>query len=152
MGADPIARRICLGDNDSIQMNWANGQLRSPIVSDTPWMTMFHSWNNGNGYSSPCTVQWNMRQYVTADACFTLDIPEITKQSSIKLYPNPVVHNEEIILESEKEIESIEVFNLLGRKVLTSKSSIFKVTLPGTYVLGMQFSDGTTKALRFIVN
>ena len=151
-GADPIARRICLGDNDSIQMNWANGQLRSPIVSDTPWMTMFHSWNNGNGYSSPCTVQWNMRQYVTADACFTLDIPEITKQSSIKLYPNPVVHNEEIILESEKEIESIEVFNLLGRKVLTSKSSIFKVTLPGTYVLGMQFSDGTTKALRFIVN
>ncbi len=150
-GNDPIARRICLGNGDSLQTLWANGQLRSPVVSDHPWMTSFESWNSGAGYMNPCEVSWNMRQYVTANACFTLDIPEIQEQESIKLFPNPCRIGQNIEIQSNKEISAVEVFNLLGRTVLITDKQTFQLDQSGTYVLGIRYEDGTTTALRFTI-
>lgn len=151
-GTDPVARRICLGNGDSLQTIWAGGQLRSPIVTDTPWMTTFDSWNSGAGYMSPCEVTWNMRQYVTANACFTLDIPEIEEQNQIKLFPNPSEAGQTLEIKATKEIEHIEVFTYSGESVLFSTKNKVEIYKSGNYIMGVKFNDGTSTALKFIVN
>jgi hypothetical protein len=114
-------------------------------------MTSFESWNSGAGYMNPCEVSWNMRQYVTANACFTLDIPEIEEQESIKLFPNPCRIGQNIEIQSNKEISAVEVFNLLGRTVLITDKQTFQLDQSGSYVLGIRYEDGTTTALRFTI-
>ena len=97
---DKTARRICMGNGDTLQTTIAGGQMRGPIVTDTPWMSMLHSWNSGLGFMGDCEAPWNMRQYVTADACFILDIPEVSAQTEVKMYPNPAQTNRQITFES----------------------------------------------------
>ena len=93
-----------------------------------------------------------MRQYVTADACFTLDIPEINAVASVTLFPNPAIRNQVITVESKKDIQSLEIFNLLGRTISISTNNQFIIEKPGTYVMGIRYTDGATQALKFIVN
>ena len=92
-----------------------------------------------------------MRQYVTANACFTLDIPEIEEQESIKLFPNHCRIGQNIEIQSNKEISAVEVFNLLGRTVLITDKQTFQLDQSGSYVLGIRYEDGTTTALRFTI-
>ena len=146
---DPMARRICMGNGDTLQTNIAGGQMRGPIVTDQPWMTMLASWNSGQGYMNDCEAPWNMRQYVTADACFTLAVPEIEELSSITLYPNPAKMGQLITLKTSKPIRSFEVFDALGRTVHSSSGSTFCVEKTGWYMLGLIFDDGTRQAAKF---
>ena len=148
---DTAARRICMGNGDPVQTTIAGGQMRGPIVTDTPWMSMLHSWNSGLGYMGDCEAPWNMRQYVTADACFILDIPEISAQNMVKMYPNPAKSHSEISFESSEEITSIVAFDLLGRIHESTTSSILTLTKSGEYILGITFDSGKKTALRLIV-
>ena len=146
---DPVARRICMGNGDTLQTTIAGGQMRGPIVTDQPWMTMLASWNSGQGYMNDCEAPWNMRQYVTADACFTLAVPEIAEVSSIALYPNPAKMGQRITLKTDKPIRSFEVFDALGRTVRSSSGSTFSIEKTGWYMLGLIFEDGTRQAAKF---
>jgi hypothetical protein len=100
---------------------------------------------------NPCEVSWNMRQYVTANACFTLDIPEIEEQEMIKLFPNPSRIGQNIEIQSSKEISTVEVFNLLGRTILSTDKQTFTIDQSGAYILGILFEDGSTTALKFSI-
>lgn len=90
-----------------------------------------------------------MRQYVTADACFTLAVPEIEELSRITLYPNPAKMGQLITLKTYKPIRSFEVFDSLGRTVHSSSGSTFSVEKTGWYMLGLIFEDGTRQAAKF---
>jgi len=148
---DPLARRICLGNGDSLQTTYANGQLRGPIVTDTPWMTMFESWNSGGGYMNPCEVTWNMRQYVTANACLTLNLPEVDDYDDFTIYPNPSAVGQKITIDADVEVERILVYNELGRLIMEPKMETFTLDRPGLYVLDIQFETGMNHRGTFIV-
>jgi hypothetical protein len=148
---DTAARRICMGNGDPVQTTIAGGAMRGPIVTDQPWMTMIASWNSGLGYMNPCEVSWNMRQYVTADACFTMDVPEISELHHLKVYPNPAKIGQQITLESSSAIASLDVFNELGRMVLQTTKNTFTLDYPGWFVLGITYEDGSTQATKLYI-
>ncbi|HAT80628.1 MAG TPA: hypothetical protein DCS17_04285 [Flavobacterium sp.] len=69
----------------------------------------------------------------------TLSSSEFAKNNlKIALYPNPV--NDVLNIESETEIKSVEIFNLLGQKVKTSSSKQVNVfdLATGTYMVRIQ--------------
>ena len=148
---NPIARRICMGNGDTLQTKIAGGAMRGPIVTDQPWMTMIASWNSGQGYMNPCTVPWNMRQYVTADACFNLSVPEIVEHSQLKIFPNPARVFDDIQLISDHEISKVIVVDQLGRVIIETKTK-FSIRRKGIYFLGITFSNGSTTAAKIRVN
>ena len=148
---DTAARRICMGNGDPTQTTIAGGAMRGPIVTDQPWMTMFASWNSGQGYMNSCTVPWNMRQYVTADACFNLSVPEIEEHPRLKIYPNPAVSNRPITLESTIEISHIKVIDDLGRTVAEFDDHVIELAQSGQYYLGITFSNGERTAAKILI-
>ena len=149
---DPMARRICMGNGDTLQTKIAGGAMRGPIVTDQPWMTMIASWNSGQGYMNPCTVPWNMRQYVTADACFNLSVPEADNHPQLKIYPNPARTFNRIIVESDLEIEHVLVVNEIGQRIAEFKSNSFEIDKSGTFYLGITFVNGRRTALKLNVS
>ena len=148
---DPLARRICMGDGDTLQTQIAGGALRGPIVTDKPWMTMIASWNSGQGYMNPCTVSWNMRQYVTADACFILSVPEADNHPQLKVYPNPARTFSRITIESDLEIEHVLVVNEIGQRIAEFNSNSIRVENAGAYYLGITFVNGQRTAVKLNV-
>jgi hypothetical protein len=149
---DPVARRICMGNGDTLQTKIAGGAMRGPIVTDQPWMTMIASWNSGQGYMNPCTVPWNMRQYVTADACFNLSVPEATDHPQLKVYPNPALIFRTITIESDLEIEHILVVNEAGQQIAEFHSNAFELTKSGSFYLGITFVNGRRTAVKLNVS
>jgi hypothetical protein len=149
---DPVARRICMGNGDTLQTKIAGGAMRGPIVTDQPWMTMIASWNSGQGYMNPCTVPWNMRQYVTADACFNLSVPEATDHPQLKVYPNPALIFSTITIESDLEIEHILVVNEIGQRIAEFKSNSLQMDKSGTFYLGITFVNGQRTAVKLNVS
>ena len=59
----------------------------------------------------------------TAAECSTLSTDNFENISSFTLYPNPVKNN--VYVESKEEILKIEVYNLLGKKILQKENSSF---------------------------
>jgi hypothetical protein len=114
-------------------------------------MTMLASWNSGQGYMNACTVPWNMRQYVTADACFNLSVPEIDQHPRLKIYPNPAVSNRPITLESTIEISHIKVIDDLGRMVAEFDEHVIELPQSGQYFLGITFSNGERTATKLLI-
>ena len=149
---DPVARRICMGNGDTLQTKIAGGAMRGPIVTDQPWMTMIASWNSGQGYMNPCTVPWNMRQYVTADACFNLSVPEANDHPQLKVYPNPARIFSTITIESDLEIEHVLVVNEIGQRIAEFHSNAFELTKSGSFYLGITFVNGRRTAVKLNVS
>jgi hypothetical protein len=112
-------------------------------------MTMLASWNSGQGYMNDCEAPWNMRQYVTADACFTLSVPEISELSTITLYPNPALAGQLITLKTNRPIRSFEIFNAFGHTIHRSSNRNFSLDKTGWYMLGIIYEDGTHQAAKF---
>ncbi len=148
---DTAARRICMGNGDPTQTTIDGGAMRGPIVTDQPWMTMIASWNSGQGYMNPCEVSWNMRQYVTADACFTMDVPEVETLPHLQLFPNPATVGQTITLNSTKKIATIEIFNEVGRTIDKITTTHFSFPTTGWYVLGITYEDGTVQATKLFI-
>jgi hypothetical protein len=74
------------------------------------------------------------------------------ENSALAYYPNPVKNMLNIV--SKKEMESVEIFNLSGQKVMNAKISNGKInvsTLPkGIYVFRLKLQDGQTENLKVI--
>ena len=64
--------------------------------------------------------------------------------SDLLIYPNPANIGETITINANAKIESIDVVNILGEKVLTQISN--KITTAnlarGTYIINIRFTDG----------
>jgi hypothetical protein len=76
---------------------------------------------------------------------------------NVVLYPNPVT-NANVTINSEKEIQRIEVLNILGEQILSQKpipsTSIkleFNNLKSGIYIVKITFTDNTSSAKRLWV-
>lgn len=73
--------------------------------------------------------------------------------NSVKIYPNPV--NDIINLQTEKKIKSVVIYDLSGGKVKESNSSnkiSVKGLNPATYIITLEFEDGSAYRNKFIKN
>lgn len=81
--------------------------------------------------------------------CELLSIPSVV-QAEIKIYPNPVINK--LRIKSKLPFNSIEIFSVLGNKVLSSQNSEsinLEALSPGIYILNIDF-DGTTITKRIL--
>jgi hypothetical protein len=92
-----------------------------------------------------------MRQYVTADACFTLNLPEVDDYDDFTIYPNPAAVGQKITISADVKVERIRVYNELGRLIMESKIDEFALDRAGLYVLDIMFETGTNHRGTFIV-
>lgn len=84
----------------------------------------------------------------------SLGTDEISK-NKVSLYPNPV--KDVLHISSEKEIESVNIFNMAGQKVaipmvVISKQINTSSLAPGTYLVQIKFRDGETRTEEIIKN
>jgi len=82
----------------------------------------------------------------------SLGTDEISK-NKVSLYPNPV--KDMLHISSEKEIESVNIFNMTGQKaaipmVVVSKQINTSSLAPGTYLVQIKFKDGETRTEKII--
>ena len=75
--------------------------------------------------------------------------------AGLSIYPNPVV--DQLIVSSEKNIESISIYNVNGAKVLEYtkiNGTELEISLvgirSGIYLVDVQFDDKTSKASRLV--
>ncbi len=73
-----------------------------------------------------------------------------TKISSLNIYPNPT--KGEINIKTDKKIKSSTVFDLSGKVLLQSNSEKVNINsfTKGTYLLKVEFADGSTKTEKVI--
>ncbi len=71
-------------------------------------------------------------------------------KNSIKLYPNPTEDQLNII--SEEKIQSVEVFNTSGQKIVSTKQNVINVSLfpKGTYIVKVSTVSGKINTQKFI--
>ncbi|MEP5341403.1 MAG: T9SS type A sorting domain-containing protein [Algibacter sp.] len=82
--------------------------------------------------------------------CAALSINDFTLQN-ISIYPNPV--NKTLNIQLEETLEKVEVYSILGKKVLKSNTNtnvdVSKLS-PGMYLLKVYTEDGKVGVKRFI--
>jgi len=71
-------------------------------------------------------------------------IDELSQAFNLTLFPNPV--NNILHIDSEEEINKIEIFNVLGENIITLESQVSQVSLknlyPGTYLVKVTSASG----------
>lgn len=76
---------------------------------------------------------------------------DMAHDASIRIYPNPVNGNEMIQIEAQTAIQSVTVFDVLGRQVFSKKGSqLSQMTVPlavpnGLYVFDIQTVEGISR-------
>jgi len=85
---------------------------------------------------------WNNLGSHACDCIITTSIDE--NAISYVMYPNPANIGETITINANAKIESIDVVNILGEKVLTQISNKITTTnlARGTYIINIRFTDG----------
>ncbi len=142
---DAMAKSIAVGDGDSLQTTWAQGQLKGPLVSDTPDHTTFYSWNTGQGYMSDCHVTWNMRQYVNPNACLDLSEPEwdALPKFEAAVYPNPLRVGDALHADLPAPLAEGRIVNTEGRVIAIFKRlDAVHLPAPGTYYVLFRLESG----------
>ena len=90
--------------------------------------------------------------FFVAGECETLGISDLTKVD-FDYYPNPV--NDILTIQSKESVEAIDVYNLMGQKVLSSKTiSQGKIDLStlnsGIYLMKATFEGGHTETVKIV--
>jgi len=72
---------------------------------------------------------------------------------SYVMYPNPTNRGQTVSINSKENITFLEVYNILGEKIVTEKSSNIstKNLLKGNYLIKIYFGNGTTLTNKLIV-
>lgn len=79
---------------------------------------------------------------------------EVYNQGEIKIYPNPVKEN--LYIDTDSQIEKIELFNIIGQKLKEFGASTKTLNLSneakGIYILKIQLKNGKTETKKIIKN
>ena len=88
----------------------------------------------------------------TCDCSNTTALNE-NESISYVMYPNPVVKGGVVLINSNSKIQTIRVTNILGGKVmsLNTKSISTSNLSKGTYIISIEFADGSLKENKLVV-
>ena len=95
---------------------------------------------------------WNNLGSHTCD-CISIGTSIDENAISYVMYPNPANIGEMITINANEKIESIDVVNILGEKVLTQISNKIITTnlARGTYIINIRFTDGRITDNKLII-
>jgi hypothetical protein len=108
-----------------------------------------------SSYSSVLNKAIFIEGYTITEMTITDGVIEFKDNNLIKLYPNPAADQITLITE-DQNINTIEVFNNLGQKVLTpnmlNNSIDISNLTKGIYFMKLSFQNGETISKKFIKN
>jgi len=98
-------------------------------------------------------IDWSNLGSHNCDCNPSSDLKELNKDISYVLYPNPAKKKDIISVSSKTLIKKIDVFNILGEKIITTtKNTISNNTLSiGTYIIEITFQDSRRVANKVII-
>lgn len=76
------------------------------------------------------------------------------ENNSVAVYPNPTSGELSLLLPEGKEVSEISVFNIMGQKVASGTETNFNISelTPGTYMLQINATDGTSTTKKIVKN
>lgn len=83
----------------------------------------------------------------------SLSVAKISKDdNTVQISPNPVVKS--MIIESEKEIQKVEIFSVTGAKVFTNRTKQLDLSFleSGVYIAKIYFENATVSTRKFLKN
>ena len=86
-------------------------------------------------------------------SCATLGLTAFNK-NKFSYYPNPVTR--ELALNSEEEIEKIQIFSIEGKLIFEQKGSVYETKITtdayanGTYIVKLAFKEGSTTTFKIV--
>ncbi|MGB0373513.1 MAG: T9SS type A sorting domain-containing protein [Flavobacteriaceae bacterium] len=114
-------------------------------VANTEIYVMVVEYNNQAGYDDGSGTNLGPFNICAFDPDGTLDLPQ-TQKPLLSYYSNPVGNR--LAVESPYEIQTLRVFDLMGKEVLRKTPKQQKLTLnthtlaPGAYLLGVKTTEG----------
>ena len=83
--------------------------------------------------------------------CVTTSI--INKDITYVIYPNPAPKGQNIIINSKSTISYIEIYNILGERIISERTSIIstEMLLKGSYLINIYFEDGKSARNKLII-
>ena len=83
---------------------------------------------------------------------FNVDVNDV-KEVSYAIFPNPANIGEDITIIANAKIENIEIFDISGKKVLTTNTKKIKTEKfsIGTYITLINLSNGTVIENKIII-
>jgi hypothetical protein len=83
--------------------------------------------------------------------CITTSISN--KDVTYVMYPNPASKGQNVVINSKSAISYIEIYNMLGEKIISEKTSIIstEMLLKGTYLINIYFEDGKSVRNKVII-
>ena len=142
----------CVADEaSSVGCSDANGGETLVVNGLAPGTYYIRVWSDGNAPAPPTDGRVEGGFTITVDA--TLSVDSIGNENAFTYFPNPVKN--ELTLNSQKDIQNVTVFNMLGQEVLrTSPNSPDSVINMETLSQGAYFVQVTignvTETLRIL--
>tara|TARA_B110000459_G_scaffold30430_1_gene31005 strand:- start:9162 stop:9698 length:537 start_codon:yes stop_codon:yes gene_type:complete len=114
-------RTVLFGDNDGLDLFNPSLEWDSLVVG---------SWNNLGSHTCDCIDG-------------SVDINDF-KEVSYAIYPNPANIGEDIMIVANSNVKNIEIFDISGKKVLTTNSKKINTEkfLIGTYITLIHLNNG----------
>ena len=83
--------------------------------------------------------------------CITTSINN--KDVTYVMYPNPTPKGENVVINSKSAISYIEIYNMLGEKIISERTSIVstEMLLKGAYLINIYFEDGKSVRNKLII-
>ncbi|MEP2169718.1 leucine-rich repeat domain-containing protein [Polaribacter sp.] len=90
-------------------------------------------------------------EYSTVD-CNTLSVVDENFNNTIRVFPNPIINTLHINLSTEQEFKKAQIFNMLGKEVLTTSATTIDMSSfsSGIYLLKIENTDNNV-VLRKII-
>jgi len=84
--------------------------------------------------------------------CLSTSIQSNSKVSYI-IYPNPSPKGQQVIINTQEKIDIVEVYNVLGEKIITEESNIIltKELLKGMYLIKIYFRNGKSVNNKLVI-
>lgn len=126
---DPLCKMVFMtaGRSDVMAVNVSNPTLPDSCARFGTSVDSLATWGLGRynnqlyvSYiisSFPFYANWGGTKIITYNNSCSLGISEYKNESTIRLYPNPASH--ELFIDSEIAKGTIEIYNLMGQKVLS---------------------------------
>ncbi|MDA0682738.1 MAG: T9SS type A sorting domain-containing protein, partial [Bacteroidetes bacterium] len=123
---------------------------KSTVLSgDTEALDLF---NVGLEWDSLAEDSWNNLGSHICDCASSTAITENNEVSYV-MYPNPANQGNIVSINTNTNIERIDVVNILGEKVLTQESNKINTSnlARGTYLINIRFTDGRTVDNKLVI-
>ena len=147
-----------VGEDPGTAWSDANGSWWTANHTLIRKSTVLYGDNNGLDLFNP-SLEWDSLPNGTwnnlgSHACDCSAATRIDESAiSYVMYPNPANIGNTVIINTNAEIESIDVVNTLGEKVLTQISNKITTTnlAKGIYIINIRFTDGRTIDNKLII-